>query len=119
MDDHKTSKIATDIRNRVLANLPILFLYSMAINILIMAGPLFMLQVYDRVLPSKSVPTLTGLFVLVIVLFLFLALFEYIRSRIVTIMALYVDRRANSTGVRGNLLLGICTDRPHEPGLDP
>ena len=97
--------------------MPALFLYSMAINILIMAGPLFMLQVYDRVLPSQSIPTLGGLFVLVVVLFTFLALFEYIRSRIVTRLALYVDRRANSSGMSSNLLRGIGANSGHLIGF--
>ena len=46
-----------------------------------LTGPLFMLQVYDRVLASRSVPTLVALFGLVAILFLFLGLFEFIRSR--------------------------------------
>ncbi len=107
MDNKNVSQVSIDLRNRVLANLPILFLYSVAINVLIMAGPLFMLQVYDRVIPSQSVPTLTGLFALVVVLFMFLSLFEYIRSRIVTRIAYFVDRRANSSGLSGNVLQGI------------
>jgi len=107
MENQRTSTISGDIRNRVLANLPILFLYSMAINVLIMAGPLFMLQVYDRVIPSQSIPTLGGLFALVVVLFMFLSLFEFIRSRIITRIAYFVDRRSNSVGLSGNVLKGI------------
>ncbi|MEM9331256.1 MAG: ATP-binding cassette domain-containing protein [Pseudomonadota bacterium] len=107
MENKKLSKISIDLRNRLLTNLPILFLYSLAINVLIMVGPLFMLQVYDRVIPSQSVPTLTGLFALVVVLCMFLSLFEFIRSRIVTRIAYYVDRRANSAGLSGSVLQGI------------
>jgi len=36
-------------------------LFSAFINLLMLSGSMFMLQVYDRVLPSKSVPTLIGL----------------------------------------------------------
>lgn len=56
-------------------------LFSCAINILMLTGPLFMLQVYDRVLASRSVPTLVALFGLVVILYLFLGLFDFIRSR--------------------------------------
>ena len=36
-------------------------LFSGAVNVLTLAGPLYMLQVYDRVLGSRSVPTLVAL----------------------------------------------------------
>ena len=39
-------------------------LLSGLINILMLTGPLFMLQIYDRVLPSHSIPTLVGLAIL-------------------------------------------------------
>lgn len=57
-------------------------LFSLVINMLMLTGPLFMLQVYDRVLASQSLPTLTALFVLVTVLFCFLGLLEFIRTRL-------------------------------------
>jgi PrtD family type I secretion system ABC transporter len=57
-------------------------LFSGAINILMLAGSLFMLQVYDRVLPSRSIPTLVALVVLVGVLYAFTAALELVRSRI-------------------------------------
>ena len=37
---------------------------SALINLLMLVGPIFMLQVYDRVLPSRSVSTLAGLFLI-------------------------------------------------------
>ncbi|MBV5270120.1 MAG: type I secretion system permease/ATPase, partial [Afipia sp.] len=37
---------------------------SCVINILYLTGSFFMLEVYDRVLPSRSIPTLVGLIVL-------------------------------------------------------
>jgi PrtD family type I secretion system ABC transporter len=52
------------------------------INLLSLSGPLFMLQVYDRVLPSRSVPTLVGLALLVLVLFAFQGLLDALRGRI-------------------------------------
>jgi PrtD family type I secretion system ABC transporter len=57
-------------------------LVSGLINILMLTGPLFMLQVYDRVLPSHSVPTLIGLAVLTVGLFSFQGILDACRSRI-------------------------------------
>ncbi len=57
-------------------------IFSCIINVLMLSGPLFMLQVYDRVLTSKSIETLFVLIALVFVLYVFLALFEFIRTRV-------------------------------------
>jgi len=57
-------------------------LFSVFVNILMLTGPLFMLQVYDRVLSSRSVETLTALFILVVLLYSFMGLLDYARSRV-------------------------------------
>ena len=47
-----------------------------------LTGAMFMLEIYDRVLPSRSVPTLIGLSLLALGLFTALGLLDLIRSRI-------------------------------------
>lgn len=59
-------------------------LFSTFVNLLMLTGPLFMLQVYDRVLASRSEPTLVALFLLIIGLFAAMALLETVRGRIGT-----------------------------------
>ena len=49
-------------------------LFSVFSNLLVLTGPLFMLQVYDRVLASRSEETLVALTVLVAALWLFYGL---------------------------------------------
>lgn len=56
-------------------------LLSLMANLLVLTGSLFMLQVYDRVLASRSVPTLVALFVLVVFVYAFLALVDLLRTR--------------------------------------
>ena len=56
--------------------------FSVFTNLLMLTGPLFMLQVYDRVLGSRSEETLVALFGLVAVLYLFYWLLEYARGRV-------------------------------------
>src|ERR1700687_1705060 len=51
-------------------------------NILTLAGAMFMLEIYDRVLPSRSMPTLVGLVVLVAGLFTALGILDALRGRI-------------------------------------
>jgi ATP-binding cassette subfamily C protein len=57
-------------------------LFSGMSNILMLSGALFMLEVYDRVLPSRSVPTLVALVVLVVGLYGAQGVIDTIRSRI-------------------------------------
>lgn len=56
--------------------------FSGIINILMLSGSLFMLQVYDRVLPSRSIPTLVALIILVAVLYAFQGALDAIRARV-------------------------------------
>jgi ATP-binding cassette subfamily C protein len=56
--------------------------FSIFTNLLMLTGPLFMLQVYDRVLGSRSEETLVALFGLVAVLYFFFWLLEFSRSRL-------------------------------------
>ncbi|WP_116654601.1 type I secretion system permease/ATPase [Pelagibacterium sediminicola] len=58
-----------------------LVLLSIVSNLLLLTGPLFMLQIYDRVLASKSVPTLVALTGLMVVLYGFYAFLELLRTR--------------------------------------
>ena len=51
-------------------------------NILMLTGAMFMLEVYDRVLPSRSMPTLLGLVVLVAGLYVALGILDALRGRI-------------------------------------
>ena len=57
-------------------------LFSALINLLMLSGSMFMLQVYDRVLPSKSVPTLIGLSLIFLGLYAFQAVLDLIRTRV-------------------------------------
>ncbi|MHA3913957.1 type I secretion system permease/ATPase [Halovulum sp. GXIMD14793] len=57
-------------------------LFSVFVNLLMLTGPLFMLQVYDRVLSSRSEATLVALFMLVAGLYGIMGLLDYARGRV-------------------------------------
>jgi len=57
-------------------------IFSVFVNLLMLTGPLFMLQIYDRVLGSRAEETLVALFGLVAVLFLFYGLLDFARGRV-------------------------------------
>ncbi|MBU9697591.1 type I secretion system permease/ATPase [Rhodobacteraceae bacterium HSP-20] len=79
-------------------------LFSVFINLLMLTGPLYMLQVYDRVLGSQSEATLVALSAIVILLFLAMGVLDAMRARILSrIGARFqesIDRRAFSAAIR-------------------
>lgn len=56
--------------------------FSCGVNVLMLTGPIYMLQVYDRVLGSGSQETLVALSVLVLFLFLVMGTLDYVRGRV-------------------------------------
>jgi PrtD family type I secretion system ABC transporter len=60
-------------------------------NILMLTGSFFMLEVYDRVLPSRSVPTLVALAMLAGLLYSLQGVIDYIRGRISIRIGMYFD----------------------------
>jgi len=56
--------------------------FTFIINLLMLTGPLFMLQIYDRVLTSRSLPTLAVLAALTVALYVFQGIFDIIRGRV-------------------------------------
>ena len=73
-----------------------LALVSCLINILTLAGPLFMLQVYDRVLPSRSVATLVGLLLMVAVAVAFGGVLDLARARVLVRLGRLIDEHLGS-----------------------
>ncbi len=58
------------------------FVFSIFVNLLMLTGPIFMLQIYDRVLSSRSEETLIALLLLVAFLYVMMGLLDYARGRI-------------------------------------
>jgi len=82
-------------------------LLSLATNLLVLTGPLFMLQVYDRVLASRSVPTLVALFALVAGTYAFLALLDLLRSRMAFRFAAALEASIAPDVFRASLRSGL------------
>lgn len=59
-----------------------LFLLCGVVSLLQLVGPIFMMQVYDRVLPSGSIPTLIGLGLIILVLYAFFGVSDYIKNQL-------------------------------------
>src|SRR6266704_2757550 len=85
-------------------------LISFMINLLYLTGSIFMLEIYDRVLPSRSVPTLVGLVILAGGLYIAQGILDLIRGRILgrigTSLDVALNNRVFETIVRLPLMVG-------------
>ncbi len=93
-------------------------LMSGLVNLLALTGSLYMLQVYDRVLASHSVPTLIGLTVVLVLLYLFYGVFDLIRTRLLSRIGLKIDRALRSRILHAVLLLPLSA-KVDAGGLQP
>ena len=94
---------------------------SLVINVLMLTSPMFMLQVYDRVLASRSVPTLVALFGIVLGLYAFFGVLEALRSRILTRLGAWLDARLSAVTFESTVALPLRLGRravQHEPNRD-
>ena len=99
------------------APLVALFAVSLMSNLLMLTGPLFMLQVYDRVLASQSLPTLTVLTVLVCALYAFYAFIEAVRARMATRFGNLIERSIGQRLLAAAVHLRLISGAP--PNADP
>lgn len=86
-------------------------LVSGLVNVLYLTGSIFMLEVYDRVIPSRSVPTLVGLALITAVLFCFQGILEVIRSRVMVRLGSALDE-----ALEGRVFDVIIRRRLADPG---
>ncbi|MHC2620517.1 ATP-binding cassette subfamily C protein [Bradyrhizobium huanghuaihaiense] len=104
-------------------------IFSLAINLLYLAGPLYMLQVYDRVISSASEITLLMLTIALLLAFMALAGLDAVRARVLTrasirldreiasrVMTAIIDRSANAGGARSQAIRDFDTFRQFVTG---
>jgi ATP-binding cassette, subfamily C, bacterial PrsD len=65
--------------------------FSGVINILMLSGSVYMLQVYDRVIPSRNIATLLGLSLMVLFAYLMQGYFDALRARMLSRVATMFD----------------------------
>jgi ATP-binding cassette subfamily C protein len=104
--------------------------FSLAINLLYLAGPLYMLQVYDRVISSASEITLVMLTIALLLAYSALAGLDAVRARVLTrasirldqsvasrVMTAIIERSGNFGGARSQLLRDFDTFRQFVTGM--
>jgi len=93
-------------------------LMTAMINVLYLTGSFFMLEIYDRVIPSRSVPTLVGLSILALALYTFQGVLDLVRTRMLVRIGTYLD------GALGGRIFDVLVrlplkTRPSGDGLQP
>ncbi|MCB1360896.1 MAG: ATP-binding cassette domain-containing protein [Rhodobacteraceae bacterium] len=83
-------------------------------NLLLLTGPIFMLQVYDRVLPGRSVETLLALVALMAFLYAVMAVIDTARGRLIARIGARFRLR-----MEGALLAGGLRARTRDPPTAP
>lgn len=82
-------------------------IFSLFINLLMLTSPLYMLQLYDRVLMSRSESTLVGITVIVVFLFTIMGILEFIRSRVLIRIGSRMEEGLNQKVFDGAMMLSL------------
>lgn len=88
---------------------------GMVVNLLYLAMPFYMLQVYDRVVPSRSHDTLIVLTGLVLLLLVFLATLDFIRGRVFAVLAERLARRLGAPVLAAAVEAGLSARGQNAP----
>jgi ATP-binding cassette, subfamily C, bacterial PrsD len=86
--------------------------FSGIVNLLMLTGSLYMLQVYDRVLPSRNVATLVGLSVIVLGAYVLQGYFDALRTRMLARIGTLFDARLQGPIYQALLTLPLRGARP-------
>ena len=84
--------------------------FSFLINLLMLTAPLYMLQIYDRVLASRSAPTLVFLTIVAVGALSIMAILEVVRSRLLVRVSGRIDQTLASVVFSAVVLQGRSGD---------
>jgi PrtD family type I secretion system ABC transporter len=119
-DDEKSGNAYIEALRGLRGTVVMVGVFSALINLLMLTGPVYMLQIYDRVLSSGSVATLLGLFAIVVILYGFLGLYEFLRKRLLSRAAIRLDSNVGDEAFRLGLRSGSVGARDQvDPGAQP
>lgn len=99
--DHKIFQRVINLINRTAV---VLFIFSLFINLFSLVVPLYMIQIYDRVLISQNYYSLFYLTLIVVITLLTLTGLDIIRANILTKLSIYTDKELNT------LIVSRCPD---------
>jgi ATP-binding cassette subfamily C protein EexD len=95
--------VLNEVRSALRGAVTVAALFSLFMNLLVLAVPLYSLQIYDRVLSSQSGETLLWLTVLVVFLVAMLAILDALRARVLVRLSVWLESRLAPVLLRRNL----------------
>ena len=81
--------------------------FSGVVNLLSLTGSMYMLQVYDRVMPSQSVPSLVGFTVLLVLLYAGYGAIDHVRIKVLSRVGVGIDRTLRPAVISAVMTLPI------------
>src|SRR5882757_3323853 len=102
----KAATLAEALRACRLAFLA-LFVFSMAINVLMLVSPIYMMQVYDRVVPSSSMETLVLLTLMAMGALGVMAALEVVRGQLMVRMSSWLDQRLGGELLTADIFISL------------
>lgn len=87
--------------------------FSFVMNVGLLVSPIYMMQIYNRVLPTQSEPTLYALTALACFLVGVMAVLEYIRSRILIQVSVRLDKAMNDRVLHATFMGTLTGSRPN------
>lgn len=86
--------------------------FSFFVNLLMLTVPIYLLQLYDRVIPNRSTETLIFLTMIAIAAIITLSVLDAIRRSILTRMGVWLDRRLSSHVISGTVRRSLKKEKP-------
>ena len=105
--EHQPSTVLEAVLRRCRGGLVAVVFFSMCINVLMLTAPLYMLQVFDRVLNSRSEETLLFLTLIAVAAFVTLGAVEAVRHQMLSRIGGWIDGQ-----ISGELLLNAMRINP-------
>lgn len=93
-------------------------LFSCAINILMLTAPIYMMQVFDRILSSRSVESLVTLLTIAIFALLIMSALEAVRSMMLIRVGAWMDDRLSTAVFAGQVTQAIAGEASAQPLRD-
>jgi ATP-binding cassette, subfamily C, bacterial PrsD len=88
--------------------------FSSIVNILMLTGSIYMLQVYDRVLSSRAVPTLIGLSIIAVIAFALQGIMDASRQKLLGRIGALVDERLAPLAAKAMILTPLRGGKPSD-----